>query len=139
MHNLALIALVWSLTDLNTALCLMCLRIALIIIGHWYIGYASHKYGYSRFKIRKANESGYNDPLVGLLSFGEGFHNNHHGHPTSAKFSMAWYEIDLSWYVIYVLEKIGLIYNVKKPKDKKTLKPTARVHKISWRLPGKQK
>ncbi|MFK8037433.1 MAG: hypothetical protein AB8B74_04035 [Crocinitomicaceae bacterium] len=114
----------------------MCLRISLIIIGHWYIGYAAHKYGYRRFEIDKANESGYNDAILGLFSFGEGFHNNHHGHPTSAKFSHAWYEIDLSWYIILLLEKCKIIYDVKKPIDNKTLKHSANQYrKVIWKLP----
>ena len=64
-----------------------CLRTSTIILGHCYIGYASHKYGYSRHIIKDADESGYNDIFLGLISFGEGFHNNHHAFPTSAKFS----------------------------------------------------
>lgn len=99
IHNLALFVVIYFLSDFNTTLFLMNFRIFLIILGHWYIGYAAHKYGYARFEIDKAKESGYNDIFLGLLSFGEGFHNNHHGHPTSARFSHAWYEIDISWYV----------------------------------------
>ncbi len=136
LHNLMLIVILYFSTNLNTMLCLVFLRVSLIILGHWYIGYAAHKYGYARFKIKKAHESGYNDALLGLLAFGEGFHNNHHGHPTSAKFSFAWYEIDISWYMIFLFEKIGLVYNVKKPKNNATLKPTAkRYKKIIWKLP----
>ena len=135
-HNLILMGLIFVLSDLNTMLFLMNFRIAIIIIGHWYIGYAAHKYGYARFEIDKANESGYNDVLLGILSFGEGFHNNHHGHPTSAKFSAAWYEIDLSWYMILGLEKLGLIHKVKKPFQHQTLKITAKKHnKLRWRWP----
>lgn len=136
IHNLGIIGLVYILSDLNTTIFLMCLRITLIIIGHWYIGYAAHKYGYARFEIANANESGYNDAMLGLLSFGEGFHNNHHGHPTSAKFSHAWYEIDISWYVILMMKKLNLVHQVNHPNQTKTLKRTAKQHqKVTWKFP----
>lgn len=136
-HHLVLAIVLYALTDLNTTLFLMCFRIAMALIGHWYIGYAAHKYGYARFEVANAKESGYNDAVLGLLSFGEGFHNNHHGHPSSAKFSHAWYEIDLSWYVILLLEKVNLVRNVKRPIQNRTLKLTAKhLGRIFRKWPG---
>ncbi|MGB1296221.1 MAG: fatty acid desaturase [Flavobacteriales bacterium] len=136
LHTIFFMSIFYIFFGLNTVLFLFCFRISLIIIGHWYIGYACHKYGYERFKIHKAKESGYNDFILGLFSFGEGFHNNHHGHPTSARFSIAWYEIDLSWYCILLLEKLGLIYEVKNPKTKTTLKKTSKKNKrLIWKWP----
>jgi stearoyl-CoA desaturase (delta-9 desaturase) len=55
---------------------------------------------------------------VALLSFGEGWHNNHHAHPTSARHGLAWYEIDFNWYGIWTLQKLGLatdVYRTKLP------------------------
>jgi hypothetical protein len=52
------------------------------------------------------------------LSFGEGWHNNHHAHPVSARHGLAWYEIDLNWYGIWTLKKLGLarkVYTIKLP------------------------
>ena len=138
LHNILLMVLVYVSSDLNTTLFFVFLRSSLTIVGHWYIGYAAHKYGYARFEIQKANESGYNDVVLGLLSFGEGFHNNHHGHPRSAKFSFAWYEIDISWYIVLLFEKAGLIYDVLKPGYDTTLKTTAKKYKkVVWKLPQK--
>ncbi|MFK7782050.1 fatty acid desaturase [Psychroserpens sp.] len=118
----------------NSMLVATCLRTTIIILGHWYIGYASHKYGYSRYKIKNADESGFNDVFLGLISFGEGFHNNHHSHPTSAKFSMKWYEIDFGWILVYLLYKLNLISEVKTQEN--NLKSTAIAHKsINWKLP----
>lgn len=119
---------------LNSMLIATCLRTSIIILGHWYIGYASHKYGYSRYKIKNADESGYNDLILGLISFGEGFHNNHHSHPTSAKFSMKWYEIDLGWILIWILSKFRIIRAIKTQQG--NLKHTAILYKsINWQLP----
>ncbi len=128
---------VYLFSDLNTVLLLFPLRIAITHLGHWYIGYASHKYGYSKYHIEHANESGYNDVVLGLISFGEGLHNNHHGHPSSAKFSHNWYEIDISWYFIVLLEKAGVIWKVKRPTSQETLKSSARVlRKSKWIIPS---
>jgi stearoyl-CoA desaturase (delta-9 desaturase) len=53
---------------------------------------------------------------VALLTFGEGWHNNHHAHPTSAAHGLAWWEIDGNWYGIWLLQKLGLVWDVKRVK-----------------------
>jgi fatty-acid desaturase len=53
---------------------------------------------------------------VAILTFGEGWHNNHHAHPVSARHGLRWYEIDMNWYGIWALKKLGLarqVYRVK--------------------------
>jgi stearoyl-CoA desaturase (delta-9 desaturase) len=50
---------------------------------------------------------------VALLTFGEGWHNNHHAHPTSARHGLAWYEVDFNWLAIRALRSIGLVWNIK--------------------------
>ena len=52
---------------------------------------------------------------VGILALGEGWHNNHHAMPTSARHGVKWYEIDVTWYTIWILEKLGLSKNVIRP------------------------
>jgi fatty-acid desaturase len=49
-----------------------------------------------------------------VLSGGEGWHNNHHAHPTSARHGLTWYEIDLNWYGIWTLQKLGLAKDIYK-------------------------
>jgi stearoyl-CoA desaturase (delta-9 desaturase) len=53
-----------------------------------------------------------NQWLVGLLAFGEGWHNNHHAFPRSAFHGLRWWQIDLSAYLIVALERLGLVWNV---------------------------
>lgn len=53
---------------------------------------------------------------VGLLAVGEGWHNNHHAMPRSARHGMEWWEIDVTWMTIVVLEKLGLATDVVRPK-----------------------
>jgi fatty-acid desaturase len=52
---------------------------------------------------------------VGLLAFGEGWHNNHHAFPFSARHGLRWFEVDLTWYVIGALAKLGLARKVRLP------------------------
>ncbi|PWA73108.1 Fatty acid desaturase, type 1 [Artemisia annua] len=52
---------------------------------------------------------------VGILAFGEGWHNNHHAFVYSARHGLKWWEIDITWYLIRVMEIIGLATNVKLP------------------------
>lgn len=134
LHYLLFMFLIYVTLGFNSMLFLACFRTVLITLGHWYIGYASHKYGYARYSIQNADESGYNDLLLGLISFGEGFHNNHHSYPTSAKFTMRWYEIDLGWMLIWCLSKLRIITQVNTLKN--TLKSTAVSNKSTiWKLP----
>jgi stearoyl-CoA desaturase (delta-9 desaturase) len=57
-----------------------------------------------------------NSLWVALLTFGEGWHNNHHAVPQSARHGIVWYEIDLNWYGICVLRALGLAWDVKRHK-----------------------
>ncbi len=56
-----------------------------------------------------------NNWLVALLVFGEGWHNNHHAFPSSARHGLQPWQLDISWWVIRALEKLGLVWNVKHP------------------------
>ncbi|KAI3684302.1 hypothetical protein L6452_33524 [Arctium lappa] len=50
---------------------------------------------------------------VALISFGEGWHNNHHAFEYSARHGLEWWQIDLGWYMIRFLEAVGLATNIK--------------------------
>jgi stearoyl-CoA desaturase (delta-9 desaturase) len=55
-----------------------------------------------------------NNRLIALFAFGEGWHNNHHAHPTSARHGLAWYEVDFNWLAIRSLQSVGLVWNIKR-------------------------
>ena len=74
------------------------------------VNYLCHKYGYRRYDIR---DSSTNNFLVAILTFGEGWHNNHHRNPRSAKAGETWWEIDVFYYVIALFSKLGLVWNVR--------------------------
>jgi stearoyl-CoA desaturase (delta-9 desaturase) len=55
---------------------------------------------------------------VGLLAWGEGWHNNHHAFEASARHGLEWWQVDITWYIIAAMEKLKLITNVKLPSEK---------------------
>lgn len=56
-----------------------------------------------------------NNPWIGIIAFGDGWHNNHHKFPTSAMHGLRWWQVDLNGYLILILEKLGLARNVRRP------------------------
>jgi len=75
----------------------------------WLVNSATHLWGTRRFETRDDSR---NNGLIAALTFGEGWHNNHHANPRSAKHGLAWYEFDVNWIQIKALEKIGLAKKV---------------------------
>ncbi len=75
----------------------------------WSVNSVCHTFGRRMFE---TNDQSKNQWLVGLLAFGEGWHNNHHAFPRSAFHGMRWWQFDLSAYVIRLLEWTGLASNV---------------------------
>jgi stearoyl-CoA desaturase (delta-9 desaturase) len=78
----------------------------------WLVNSATHKWGSRRFATR---DDSTNNWWVALLTFGEGWHNNHHAHPASARHGLAWYEVDLNWMAIRALQAVGLVWGVRRP------------------------
>ena len=75
----------------------------------WLVNSATHMFGSRRWAVK---DDSTNNWWVALLTGGEGWHNNHHAHPVSAKHGMAWYEVDFNWWGILFLKKIGLAKKV---------------------------
>jgi stearoyl-CoA desaturase (delta-9 desaturase) len=88
----------------------VCLRVVFGLHATWLVNSASHMWGGRRFATRDDSR---NNWWVALLTFGEGWHNNHHAHPTSARHGLAWYEFDPSWLLLNVMKPLGLAWDVK--------------------------
>jgi len=86
------------------------LRVVFGLHATWLVNSAAHMTGYRRFATRDDSR---NTWWVALISFGEGWHNNHHAHPTSARHGLAWYEFDPSWLLLNVMKVFGLASNIK--------------------------
>jgi len=84
----------WALGGWNWVLWGVFLRTTLGLHATWLVNSATHLWGGRRFQTRDDSR---NNWWVALLTFGEGWHNNHHAHPTSAAHGLAWYEVDLTY------------------------------------------
>ena len=85
-------------------------RVTLGLHATWMVNSLTHIWGRRRFATRDDSR---NNWFVAALSFGEGWHNNHHAHPTSARHGLAWYEVDISWMTIRLLQALGFAKSVK--------------------------
>jgi stearoyl-CoA desaturase (delta-9 desaturase) len=59
-----------------------------------------------------------NNAVLGVLAMGEGWHNNHHAFPTSARHGLRWWQIDVSYYVIRLMQLFRLAWDIRMPTRK---------------------
>jgi stearoyl-CoA desaturase (delta-9 desaturase) len=83
----------------------------LVLILHttWFVNSASHIWGYRNYETRDESRNLW---WVGLLAYGEGWHNNHHAMPRLAQHGHKWWEIDMTYWFILGLKRLGLARNV---------------------------
>jgi stearoyl-CoA desaturase (delta-9 desaturase) len=98
-------------------------RICLIHHVTWSVNSVCHLWGRQPF--RSADHSR-NNFLFGILAFGEGWHNNHHAFPTSARHGLVWWQLDPSYWVIRGLALVGLAWKVKLPAHRQRLEGTSK-------------
>jgi stearoyl-CoA desaturase (delta-9 desaturase) len=84
----------------------------LVIVYHvtWLVNSATHAFGYRNFDSPDLSRNCW---WVAILSFGEGWHNNHHAHPASARHGLRWIEFDITWLHIRLLQALGLARRVR--------------------------
>jgi fatty-acid desaturase len=87
------------------------LRTTLGLHATWAVNSATHMWGSRRFDTKDDSRNSW---WVALLSFGEGWHNNHHAYPASAAHGLAWYEIDVTYMHIRALQLLGLATGVRR-------------------------
>ncbi|NEU75488.1 acyl-CoA desaturase [Hassallia byssoidea VB512170] len=85
-------------------------RIVWVYHCTWLVNSATHKFGY---RTHDSGDRSTNCWWVAVLVFGEGWHNNHHAYQYSARHGLEWWEIDLTWMTIQLLQALGLATNVK--------------------------
>lgn len=89
-----------------------------IVISHhitFIVNSAGHKWGNQTYK---TGDTSCNSWLLGILSAGDGWHNNHHAFEWSARHGLEWWQFDMIWQMIRLLEACGLATNVKLPSEK---------------------
>ena len=88
----------------------VCVRVVFGLHATWLVNSATHMWGGRRFATRDDSR---NNWWVALITFGEGWHNNHHAHPTSARHGLAWYEFDSSWLTLKLMRALGIAKSVQ--------------------------
>jgi sn-1 stearoyl-lipid 9-desaturase len=85
-----------------------------VVVWHmtWAVNSATHVWGYRSYQ---TDDRSRNNAVVGLFVHGEGWHNNHHADPRSARHGHQWWEIDVTWLMIRLLMRLGLAKNVALP------------------------
>lgn len=96
-------------------------RIFLLHHMTWSVNSVCHLWGSRPFNTRDHSR---NNPIIGILALGEGWHNNHHAFPSSARHGLRWWQFDASYWFIRTLALLGLAWKVRTPQ-------TMRRHGIS--------
>ena len=88
--------------------------VRIFIVHHmtWSINSVCHIWGTQPFDTHDHSK---NNAIMGVFAFGEGWHNNHHAFQASARHGLRWWELDLSYMIIWGMEKLGLVYDVRIP------------------------
>jgi stearoyl-CoA desaturase (delta-9 desaturase) len=91
--------------------------VRLVLVWHitWSVNSLSHYWGYQNYA---TGENSRNNWFVALVSNGEGWHNNHHADQRSAAHGHRFWEFDVTWLTIVLLEKLGLAWDVIRPNEK---------------------
>ncbi len=89
-------------------------RICLMQHVTWSVNSVCHVWGNRPFN---SSDHSTNNLPVAVLSLGEGWHNNHHAFPTSARHGLRWWQFDPSWLIITTLKRVGLAWDVRLPSD----------------------
>jgi len=83
----------------------------------WLVNSATHVWGYRTHQTRDTSTNLW---WVALLTYGEGWHNNHHAYQTSARHGMRWWEIDMTYIALRLMSMVGLVHSLKLPKPAHT-------------------
>ncbi len=108
--TIVLAAALFAIGGLPLMLWAVCVRIVVGLHATWLVNSATHLWGSRRFNTKDDSRNSW---WVALLTFGEGWHNNHHAHPTSARHGLAWYEFDISWISLKLMKLVGIAKGVR--------------------------
>ena len=88
-----------------------------VLIEHhvtWSVNSVCHIWGAHPFQ---TGDKSRNNPIFGFLALGEGWHNNHHAFPTSARHGLRWWQFDSSWMIISAMQRVGLASKLRTPSE----------------------
>ncbi|MGE0610385.1 MAG: acyl-CoA desaturase [Pirellulales bacterium] len=101
------------------------IRMLYVLHATWFVNSATHIWGYRNYE---TTDDSRNLWWVALVTYGEGWHNNHHAFQRMANYGHKWWEFDITYQTIRLMEKVGLVWNVvhHKPHHERALKNAAR-------------
>jgi fatty-acid desaturase len=94
----------------------VCVRVIVSTAGHWTITHICHNSGSGRWRVPGAAVQASNFRGMGLITYGECWHNNHHAFPESAQIGLDKGQLDPAWWFISFLEARGMAWNVGRPR-----------------------
>ena len=102
----------------------MFVRLFFVLHSTWFVNSASHMWGYRNYE---TTDDSRNNWWVALITYGEGWHNNHHAYPRMARHGHKWWEIDMTFMTIKLMEKLGMAWDIvdhqhEKKSDLNTIK-----------------
>lgn len=112
LFTFALAGLLYALGGWSWVVWGIFVRLVLVYHCTWFVNSAAHVWGYQTYK---SDDLSRNLWWVALVTYGEGWHNNHHAFQYSARHGLKWWEFDTTWMMIRTLEKLGLANAIKLP------------------------
>ncbi|CAL1356757.1 unnamed protein product [Linum trigynum] len=112
LHPISLGVLLYKYGGLPYLFWGMGFRVVLCHHLTWLVNSAAHTWGTQAWN---TNDLSRNNWWVAMMTFGEGWHNNHHAFNSSARHGLEWWQIDVTWYVVKFLQVVGLASDVKIP------------------------
>ncbi len=109
LPNVLLAVLLYALGGWSLLVWGFCLRLVLTLHATWLVNSATHTWGYRRWRTKDDSRNLW---WVGLLAWGEGWHNTHHAFQRSARHGFGW-ELDMNWLVIRTLAALGLARDIR--------------------------
>lgn len=116
-HQILLAAVLYLLGGWAFVVWGVFVRVSVSIVGHWSITYFCHNPGPGIWRVKNAAVQASNIPGLGVLTYGECWHNNHHAFPESARIGIERGQCDPAWRFIEFLSFLGLAKNIGKPRD----------------------
>ena len=107
-------------------------RLVFVYHSTWLVNSAAHIWGYQSYD---TGEGSRNNWWVALLTYGEGWHNNHHAYPYSAAHGLRWWEVDLTYAIIRMLAALGLADEIRLPRGNPAQLPRPSLGRIPRSLP----
>lgn len=116
-HQLLVAAALYAIGGWDFVVWGVFVRVSVSIVGHWSITYVCHNPGPGKWLVKNASVQASNIPGLGVITYGECWHNNHHAFPESARIGIEKGQCDPAWRFIQILSYLGLARNIGKPRE----------------------